>query len=368
MRTTANGSTFSCTKPPATKATTTLDKQDSSAARFTIAALAVPVIQAPMAGGPSTPELAAAVSSQGGLGFLAAGYKTASAVKAEIEAARKLTNAPLGVNVFVPQPSVIGAEELEQYALSLAPDGERFGITLGHPRHDDDDWDNKIEVLLEQAPEAVSFTFDLPDRTVITALQQRGVYVIGTVTSRAEAVRALESGVDALCVQGPEAGGHRGTFDPAAQPDDQSLHGLLEELAGLQVPLIAAGGITTGEDTRAALSHGAAAVQAGTAFLRADEAGTKAAHRLALSSGRFSTTSVTRAFSGRNARGLANEFMRRHDGEAPCGYPEIHHLTTPLRAAAAAAGDPEWLNLWAGTGFARTMEGPAASILAALKP
>ena len=321
-----------------------------------------------MAGGPSTPELAAAVSSLGGLGFLAAGYKTAAAVRAEIEATRKLTGAPIGVNVFVPQPSVASPEALEQYAMSLAPDAERFGVALGDPRHDDDDWDNKIAVLLELVPEAVSFTFDVPDPGVIAALQQRGACVIGTVTSRPEAVRALEAGVDALCVQGPEAGGHRGTFDTARRPEGESLHGLLEELADLGMPLIAAGGIATPADVRAALSRGAVAVQAGTAFLRADEAGTKPAHRLALSSGRFAGTAVTRAFSGRNARGLHNEFMRRHDGEAPDGYPEVHHLTTPLRAAAAAAGDADWLNLWAGTGFQRTTAGPASAILASLKP
>jgi nitronate monooxygenase len=337
-------------------------------ARFDIASLPLPVIQAPMAGGPSTPELAAAVSSQGGLGFLAAGYKAAAAVKAEIESTRRLTGAPIGVNVFVPQRPVISPGALEQYALSLAPDAERFGVALGDPRHDDDDWDNKIEVLLERVPEAVSFTFDVPEPAVIAALQQRGAWVIGTVTSLPEAVRALEAGVDALCVQGPEAGGHRGTFDTARRPEGESLHGLLEELADLGVPLIAAGGIATGADVRAALSRGAVAVQAGTAFLRADEAGTKAAHRLALSTGRFTTTAVTRAFSGRNARGLYNEFMRRHDGEAPDGYPEIHHLTTPLRAAAAAAGDADWLNLWAGTGFDRTLAGPASRILAALRP
>lgn len=367
MPTTASGSTFSCTDPQHESDQNILDAPFSKP-RFDIATLPLPVIQAPMAGGPSTPELAAAVSSQGGLGFLAAGYKTAAALKAEIETTRRLTGAPIGVNLFVPQPSVISPEAVEQYARSLAPDADRFGVSLGNPRHDDDDWDNKVQVLLELMPAVVSFTFDVPDAAVITALQQGGAYVIGTVTSMPEAVRALDAGVDALCVQGPEAGGHRGTFDAAAQPGDESLHGLLEELSNLQMPLIAAGGITTGTDTRAALSRGAAAVQAGTAFLRADEAGTKAAHRLALSSGRFTTTAVTRAFSGRNARGLFNEFMRMHDGEAPCGYPEIHHLTTPLRAAAAAAGDPEWLNLWAGTGFDRAIDGPAAKVLAALRP
>ncbi|HEU4666640.1 MAG TPA: nitronate monooxygenase [Arthrobacter sp.] len=345
-----------------------MDAPTTSKPRFTIDSLPLPVVQAPMAGGPSTPELAAAVSTAGGLGFLAAGYKTAATMKAEIEATRKLTDGPFGVNVFVPQPSMISPEALDRYALSLAPEAERLGVALGDPRHDDDDWDNKIEVLLEQAPAAVSFTFDLPDTDVIAALQQRGVYVIGTVTSSAEAVQAVAAGVDALCVQGPEAGGHRGTFDTAPRPEGENLHGLLDELSGLHVPLIAAGGIATGADTRAALVHGAAAVQAGTAFLRADEAGTKAAHRLALSAGRFTSTAVTRAFSGRNARGLHNGFMRRHDPDAPYGYPEIHHLTAPLRAAAAAAGDPESMSLWAGTGFARTSEGPAAQILASLRP
>ncbi|MDQ0662879.1 nitronate monooxygenase [Arthrobacter ulcerisalmonis] len=339
------------------------------ASRFSLKSLALPVIQAPMAGGPSTPQLAAAVSAAGGLGFLAAGYKTAAATRAEIEAVRSLTDRPVGVNLFVPQASVISHESLQKYAESLAPDAERFGVSLGQPRHDDDDWDKKLEALLELAPAVVSFTFDFPESSVVEALQQHGVYVVATVTDRDEALQALAGGADALCVQGPEAGGHRGTFKAAAPPPEVPLHGILEELADLEVPLIAAGGIATAEHTRAALAVGAAAVQAGTAFLRADEAGTKAAHRAALtSSHRFTTTAVTRAFSGRNARGLQNEFMRRHDGAAPYGYPEIHHLTTPLRAAAAAAGEPDWLNLWAGVNYRSTLGGSAASILASLRP
>lgn len=337
--------------------------------RFSLESLAVPVIQAPMAGGPSTPALAAAVSAGGGLGFLAAGYKTAAGMKAEIQSVRNLTGAPFGVNLFVPQPSDTEAEALQKYARSLAPDAERFGVSLGEPRHDDDDWDNKVQALLDLAPAVVSFTFDIPDAAVIAAFRERGTCVVATVTGRGEALQALEAGADALCVQGPEAGGHRGTFDAAAPSPEVGLHGILAELRDLEVPLIAAGGITTAADTRAALAVGAVAVQAGTAFLRADEAGTKAAHRAALAApDRFTTTAVTRSFSGRNARGLLNEFMRRHDGDAPHGYPEIHHLTTPLRAAAAAAGDPDWLNLWAGVGYRGTIEGSAASILASLRP
>jgi len=339
------------------------------AKRFSLDALAVPVIQAPMAGGPSTPQLAAAVSEGGGLGFVAAGYKTAAAMRTEIGTVRSLTGQPFGVNLFVPQPSVISPEALQQYADSLAPDAERFGVSLGEPKHDDDDWDQKLEALLELAPAVVSFTFDFPESGVVKELHQRGVYVMGTVTGREEALRVLAAGADALCVQGPEAGGHRGTFKADAPPPLVPLHGILGELADLEVPLIAAGGIASAEHTRAALAVGAVAVQAGTAFLRADEAGTKATHRAALSSSdRFTTTAVTRVFSGRNARGLHNEFMRRHDGEAPYGYPEIHHLTTPLRAAAAAAGEPDWLNLWAGINYRNTAEGSAVSILKSLAP
>ncbi|UTT69081.1 nitronate monooxygenase [Arthrobacter sp. DNA4] len=337
--------------------------------KFRFESLALPVIQAPMAGGPSTPRLAAAVSGAGGLGFVAAGYKTAATMRAEIEAVRGQTDKPFGVNLFVPQASVISQASLQQYVDSLAPDAERFGVSLGEPRHDDDDWDQKLEALLDLAPEVVSFTFDIPETSVVEALQHRGIYVIATVTDREEALRALAAGADALCVQGPEAGGHRGTFKPDMPAPLVPLHGILGALSDLEVPLIAAGGIASSEHTRAALAVGAVAVQAGTAFLRADEAGTKPAHRAALSSpDHFTTTALTRAFSGRNARGLYNEFMRRHDGDAPYGYPEIHHLTTPLRAAAAAAGEPEWLNLWAGINYRDTKEGPAVSILAALRP
>ena len=339
------------------------------AKRFSLKSLEIPVIQAPMAGGPSTPQLAAAVSAGGGLGFLAAGYKSAAAMRNDIGTVRSLTTRPFGVNLFVPQPSVISPEALQQYADSLASDAERFGVSLGEPKHDDDDWDQKLEALLDLAPAVVSFTFDFPESSVVEELRHRGVYVIGTVTGREEALRVLAAGADALCVQGPEAGGHRGTFKADAPPPLVPLHGILAELADLEMPLIAAGGIATAEHSRAALAVGAAAVQAGTAFLRADEAGTKATHRAALSSShRFPTTAVTRVFSGRNARGLHNEFMRRHDGDAPYGYPEIHHLTTPLRAAAAAAGEADWLNLWAGINYRNTVEGPAASILASLAP
>lgn len=251
---------------------------NTASPRFDLASLPVPVIQAPMASGPSTPLLAAAVSEAGGLGFLAAGYKTADAVRSEIGTTRSLTRKPFGVNPFVPQPPFSNPEDLRAYAGALAPDAERFGVRPGDPRHDDDDWDNKMDVLLELGPAVVSFTFDLPESAVISALQERGSAVVATVTSRAESLLALDAGVDALCVQGPEAGGDRGTFDPAAE-ENQPLQTLLGGLADLPLPLIAAGGIAAASDAGAALALGATAVQAGTAFLGADQAGTKAAAR-----------------------------------------------------------------------------------------
>lgn len=322
-----------------------------------------------MAGGPSTPELAAAVSAGGGLGFLAAGYKTAVQMESEIHRTRELTSAPFGVNLFVPQASFADAAQLNDYAAELAVDARRYGVEVGNPKFDMDDWDAKLDVVQRLAPAVLSFTFDTPGASVVKRMHSSGISVLMTVTTVAEAVAAAEEGADALCVQGPEAGGHRGTFQATAPTDQTPLDHLLQQvLKAVQLPVIAAGAIVTGTDTARVLANGAVAVQAGTAFLRAAEAGTRPAHRAALSSPEFTTTQVTRAFSGRYARGLYNAFMKDHDPSAPAGYPEVHHMTTPMRAAAAKAGDPQRVNLWAGTGYDRTIEGTALEILQTLTP
>ena len=177
--------------------------------------LAVPIIVAPMAGGPSTPELAAAGTNAGGLGFVAAGYLTAEAFAERLTAARGLTSGPIGANLFVPQPSAGtpgGHRALRQGA---RPEAERYGAQLGEPRFDDDHWAAKIEVLLDLRPDVASFTFGVPSAEECRRLREAGIAVVGTVTTLAEAQIALARGVDALAVQGPSAGGHRGTFDPA---------------------------------------------------------------------------------------------------------------------------------------------------------
>ncbi|WP_441963624.1 nitronate monooxygenase [Mycolicibacterium houstonense] len=336
---------------------------------FDIRGLRQPVIVAPMAGGPTTPELAAAGSNAGGLGFLAAGYLTAEALADRIAGARALTTEPLGVNLFAPQPSAGTAEQIRTYAEALAGEAERYGVALGAPRYDDDAWADKLDVVHDLRPEVVSFTFGLPSQAEIARLHGAGITTVGTVTTVDEARLAVSRGIEGLAVQGPAAGGHRGTFDPAAEPASQPLEQLLAEvLAAVDVPVAAAGGLINADDVAGVLAAGAVAAQLGTAFLLADEAGSSAVHRAALQSPDFTETVVTRSFSGRYARGLRNRFISEHDAQAPLGYPEIHYLTSPVRKASVAAGDPQATNVWAGTGWRQARTGSVAEIIGSLLP
>jgi nitronate monooxygenase len=329
--------------------------------------LSVPILVAPMAGGPSTPELAAAGTNAGGLGFVAAGYLTAEVFADRLSAARGLASGPIGANLFVPQPSAGTAADIERYAEALAPEAQRYGAQLGEPRFDDDHWAAKIEVLLDVRPDVASFTFGVPSAEECRRLRDAGIAVVGSVTTLAEAQAAIASGVDAVAAQGPSAGGHRGTFDPAAKPAAQPLDELLAEVkAAVDVPVVAAGGLMTADDVGRVLGAGAAAAQLGTAFLLSDEAGSSPVHRAALQNPAFTETVVTRAFSGRYARGLRNRFVDEHEAEAPLGYPEVHWMTSPLRAASVRAGDPQAVNVWAGTGFRQAATGTVAEIMARL--
>jgi nitronate monooxygenase len=340
------------------------------------------VIAAPMAGGTSTPAFVEAVHRAGGLGFLAAGYKSVTAMQAEIRSVRE-SRARFGMNVFVPdpvqlRPSAAMLAELEDYRLQLLADARRYGVELPQLRVDDDDeWQGKIDALLADPVELVSFVFGLPGADVARALRRAGSVVLATVTSVAEAVQAAEQGVDALVVQHTSAGAHSAAFLPTsgAQPDGAQPGGrtagttagttaelLAEVRSAVDLPLVAAGGIMDAAGLDAVLRAGAAAAQIGTAFLRTDESGARQLHKDALADPHFTRTRLTRAFTGRQARALENEFVRDHP-EAPEAYPAVHHLTAPLRAAAAAAGDPERLNLWAGSGWRQAQAGPVAAVV-----
>ncbi len=312
-----------------------------------LAGLRVPVVLAPMAGGPSTPQLAAAVNRGGGLGFLAAGYLTVERLKNDIAGLRGLDDGPFGVNVFVGGGEPADVRTVESYAQRLRPDAERAGVELGAPRFDDDAFEAKLELLRADAVAVVSFTFGAPARESIDALHAVGSEVWLTVTSPTEAIVAAELGADALVVQGVEAGGHRGVFiDDDGQSDLTLLAALQLVRAASDLPLVGAGAIMTGPALGAVLVAGASAGQVGSAYLRSAEAGTSQAQREATATD--GATVLTRAFSGRLARGIRNRWHNQHGAYAPRAYPEIHHLTSPLRAHGRAVGDPDLINLWAG--------------------
>jgi nitronate monooxygenase len=329
--------------------------------RFSPDALELPIVQAPLAGGASTPALAAAVSAAGGLGFLAAGYKTAAAVRADVEALRGLTGRPFGLNLFAPPAADADAAALERYAGTLRPEADRYGAALGDPRHDDDAWEEKLALAAEVRPAVLSFTFGCPARGVLERVQAAGSAAWVTVTTADEARTAAAAGAEALVVQGVEAGGHRGSFDDAA-PGDVGLLVLLQLVrAAVELPLVAAGGIATGRGIAAVLAAGASAAQLGTALMLTAEAGTSAPHREALRAGQ--PTALTRAFSGRTARGIVNRFLREHSADAPAAYPDVHHLTAPVRAAARERGDAEAINLWAGQAYPLSVQAPAGELV-----
>ncbi|MPZ81437.1 MAG: nitronate monooxygenase [Actinophytocola sp.] len=320
-----------------------------------------PIVQAPMAGGVSTPALAAAVSNAGGLGFLAAGYLTADAVREQIQATRELTDGPFGINIFVPDTSRVDGPALARYRDRLAAEARRYRVGLGDAFDDDDGWAGKLAVVREERVPVVSFTFGCPDPGVLVELKDAGSSVVVTVTSADEAVEAVAAGADALCVQGAEAGAHRGTFHNVDPIDDTGLLPLLRKVStAVDLPLIAAGGLSAGADVAAVLVAGARAAQLGTMFLLCPEAGTTMQHRAALR--RAGRTAVTRAFTGRPARGLVNRFLTEHSAAAPAAYPHVHHLTRPLRGA----GDPEAMSLWAGQAHELAREVPAGSLVVTL--
>ena len=330
--------------------------------------LSLPIIGAPMAGGPGTPALAAAVSDAGGLGFVAAGYKPPEAVAADLDAVRALTSAPFGVNLFMVEPCQPDEGALDAYRRSLEPLAAHFDVTLGEPRWDDDALRAKLELVYDARPDVVTFTFGCPSASVLSQLADLGVHAGVTVTTVAEARGAVARGAASLAVQGPLAGGHRGTWQLDALPDETPLLELVAAVrAAVDVPLAACGGIHDAHGTQSVMAAGAVAAQAGTAYLLADEADTNATHRAALQDPALTETAVTRAYTGRWARGLTNDFIRAHH-DAPAGYPQIHHMTSPLRRAAATAGDEQVAQLWAGSGHAHARHASAREITQSLSP
>jgi len=327
-----------------------------------------PVVAAPMAGGPSTPALAAAVSEAGGLGFLAGGYLTADALRDQIRQAQSLTGAAFGANLFVPNAAPVDPAAVAAYAQRLAPEAQRWGIELGDPVGGDDHFGEKVSVLVDERVPVVSFAFGLPGPDVFAALHGAGCTVLVTVTTPGEAVSAALAGADALVAQGIEAGAHRGGLTDVDGVGEYGVLALLRLVCtATSLPVVAAGGLVDGAGVAAVLVGGAVAAQLGTAFLRCPEAGTTEQHRAILAREAAALTpgetALTRAFTGRRARGIVNRFLTEHTAAAPSAYPHVHQLTAPLRTAARAAGDAESVALWAGQGYPLARELPAGELV-----
>jgi NAD(P)H-dependent flavin oxidoreductase YrpB (nitropropane dioxygenase family) len=316
-----------------------------------------------MAGGPTTTELVLAAAGVGSLGFVAAGYLTAEALGEQLAQVRAATEL-YGVNLFAPNPVPVDRDAYAAYRELIRREAERYDVDLpDEPVEDDDSWRDKVDLLVEHPAPIVSFTFGIPDPASLAALRAAGSRLVQTVTSADEARRAAEAGVHALAVQASAAGGHSGTLTPDHIPPERPLPDLVREVrSAVELPLLAAGGVATSDDVVAALQAGAEAVVVGTVLLLAHESGASKAHRAGLAD-HTRQTAVMRAWTGRPARGLRNSFSDAYDASAPSGYPALHHLTRPLRRAAATATDPEHVNLWAGTGYRAAREASAAEIL-----
>lgn len=331
--------------------------------------LRLPIVAAPMAGGPSTPALVAAVGDAGGIGVLAGAYLTPDALRARIREVRRLSSAPFGVNLLLSAPVAVDAEEVRTALALLAPYAEELGVELPAepPRDAADDLDAQVAVLVEERLPLVSFAFEVPPPPVVAALRESGALLAGTATTVAEARAVEAAGLDVVVAQGAEAGGHRGTF---LHEPEEALVGTMALVPQVRdavaVPVVAAGGLGDGRGVAAALRLGAQAAQLGTAFLLCPEAGTSAPYRRAVSAAGDTDTVITRAFSGRAARGVRNRMTQDLAGASLPPYPVMNALTKGLRKRAAELGRAEFLSLWAGQAVGTVRELPAGELVVRL--
>jgi nitronate monooxygenase len=329
-----------------------------------------PIIQGPMGGGPSTPELVAAVSNAGGLGSLGAAYLTPDQITDAIRRIRSLTSRPFNVNLFSGGWSTNHSFDAGPILDLLSEVHEKLRLPPPvAPTHAPDPFPAQFEAMLDARPPIFSFTFGIPDPDAMSRLKSRGIAILGTATTVEEARQLELSGVDAIVAQGSEAGAHRGTFLDSSEMFESSMVPTLPLVrataSAVKLPLIATGGLMDGRDIVNALEAGASAAQLGTAFLVCPESGASEAYKRAILSAKEDTTVVTRAFSGRPARGLRNTFLEQVDARQDLilPYPLQNTLTRRMRTAAGQQGLPDYLSLWAGQGVARACAMPAGDLV-----
>ena len=326
-----------------------------------------PIVQAPLAGGGDTPELVAAVSEAGGLGCIGAAYLTPSQISERARAVRARTSRPFGINLFAPLPPPPPAD-LGSALAWVAPFYAELGLPQpAPPAIPADDFDAQLVAALESGAAAFSFTLGLLPPAAIAAIKQRGMWLMGTATTVDEALALERAGVDGVVTQGSEAGGHRGTFIAEFETGMVGTVALVPQVVdAVRIPVVASGGIMDGRGVAAAIVLGAAGVQVGTAFLTCEEAGVPPSYKEAILAAREDDTRITRAFSGRPARGIVNRFMREVEGGHVLPFPLQNALTRPLRTAAAKANRAEFLSLWAGQGVRMARRQKAGDLVARL--
>jgi nitronate monooxygenase len=329
-----------------------------------------PIIQAPMAGGPSTRELVAAVCNAGALGSLGSAYSTPEQITADIEKVRSLTEKPFNVNLFAagyapesqvdPGPMLALLAEIHELLHLPPPTVPAWPVNP---------FEKQLQAVLEARPAFFSFTFGIPEPHAMARLKAAGIATFGTATTVEEGQMLEASGVTAIVAQGAEAGSHRGTFvgsfESAMVPTLELVRSLS---AAVSRPIIASGGLMDGRDIAQALARGARAAQLGSAFLTCPEAGTPEAYRRAILAAREDTTVITRAFSGRPARSLLNTFISKVEGKEKIilPFPLQNALTRPMRTAAAKLGKSGYLSLFVGQGVTRARALPAAELISRL--
>ncbi|TDL30869.1 nitronate monooxygenase [Jeotgalibacillus sp. S-D1] len=333
--------------------------------------LEYPIIQAPMAGGVTTSELVAAVSNKGALGMIGAGYMSPSGLRDQIRDIKKRTSNLFGINLFVPSPFSSTQEDIQHAQELLKPFRtqlklEEQEINIPDCEQEAETFAQLIDIVLEEKIGVCSFTFGLPSGEVIKRLKAHGVVLIGTAATVREAIEAERSGMDMVVVQGCEAGGHRGAFLPDAKESMIGLMSLIPQAVdSIEIPVIAAGGIMDGRALMAARCLGAKGVMMGTAFLTCSESGASSVHKKAVLEAREDEIVMTRAFSGKWARGVHNRFieeMKHSQLDVPV-FPVQNTLTKAIRSASSSQGNPDCMSLWSGQSPMLAKEQTAAQLI-----
>mgnify|MGYP001186975291 CR=1 FL=1 len=333
---------------------------------FKFSKLKLPIIQAPMAGGFNTPELASVVANSGGVGSFGFSFTSPEKIDETLNTTKKLTNGFINANFFVFKPVQLPEKEIQKEAIRAIASlslNEKYEINVPtEPFYFD--LETQIEATLKNLPSIITFHLGIPSIDIIKKSQSLGIKIGITATNINEAKSIERVGADFIVAQGIEAGGHRGIFNQENLDEKIKLDNLINKiLENVSLPVVAAGGIMEGKHIKRVLKIGAKAAQLGTAFLTCDEAGTSKIHKYYLLNEQKRKTKITKAFSGRMARGINNKFIEEMTGKKIFPFPIQNTVTMPLRKVSQNNNNGEFINLWAGMNFNKVRDLPAKVLM-----